>query len=62
MKRVLVQRPRAPLLCQEAPDPVPGPGAVRVAVRACGVNYADLIVRLGLYEAAKGLYPIVPGF
>lgn len=31
-------------------------------VAACGVNYADVAVRLGYYEAAKGKYPITPGF
>jgi synaptic vesicle membrane protein VAT-1 len=44
--------------------PSPGPGEVRVAVQAIGVNFADVIVRLGLYESAKvyGGYPITPGF
>lgn len=46
----------------ENPDPEPGPGQIRVRVRAIGVNFADAIVRMGYYEAAKGLYPIVPGF
>lgn len=48
----------------ELPDPVPGPGEVRIAVHAAGVNYADGIVRMGLYASAKELhgYPIVPGF
>ena len=32
----------------DAPDPTPGPGQVRVAVRASGVNFADVVVRLGL--------------
>lgn len=31
-------------------------------VAAAGINYADVIVRMGYYEAAKGLYPITPGF
>jgi NADPH:quinone reductase-like Zn-dependent oxidoreductase len=33
-----------------------------VRVRAAGVNYADTVVREGWYEAAKGKYPITPGF
>lgn len=64
MKRVLVRRPgghEALELVEEA-DPVPGPGQVRVRVRAAGINYADTIVREGWYEAAKGKYPITPGF
>ena len=33
-------------------------------MRACGVNYADGIIRMGLYASAKELhgYPITPGF
>src|ERR687888_685482 len=37
---------------QERPDPTPGPGEVRIAVRAVGVNFADLLARLGLYPDA----------
>jgi len=42
----------------------PGPGQVRIAVRASGVNYADVVVRMGLYASAKELvgWPITPGF
>jgi NADPH:quinone reductase-like Zn-dependent oxidoreductase len=32
-----------------------------VEVKACGINFADIAVRLGLYEAAKGMYPLCPG-
>jgi NADPH:quinone reductase-like Zn-dependent oxidoreductase len=48
----------------DAPDPKPGPGQVRVAVRAAGVNFADVVIRLGLYESAKKYvgWPITPGF
>ncbi len=37
---------------QERPDPQPGPGEVRVRVRAAGVNFADLLARVGLYPDA----------
>ncbi len=37
---------------QERPDPEPGPGQVRVRVRAAGVNFADLLARVGLYPDA----------
>lgn len=42
----------------------PGPGEVRVRVRAIGVNYADCIVRMGLYSSAREYvgWPITPGF
>jgi len=49
---------------EELPDPVPGPGEVLVGCEAAGVNYADCIVRMGLYKSAKELvgWPITPGF
>jgi NADPH:quinone reductase-like Zn-dependent oxidoreductase len=40
------------LRVQERRDPVPGPGQVRVRVRAAGVNFADLLARVGLYPDA----------
>src|SRR6185312_5064012 len=44
--------------------PAPGPGQVRIDVKAIGVNYADAIVRMGLYASAKEYvgWPITPGF
>lgn len=64
VKRVVVRRPgghEALELIEEA-DPSPAPGHYRVQVKAAGINYADTIVREGYYEAAKGKYPITPGF
>lgn len=46
----------------EEADPAPGPGLIRVRAAAAGINYADALVREGYYEAAKGLYPLTPGF
>jgi len=40
------------LRVQERPEPVVGPGEVRVAVKAAGVNFADTMARLGLYPDA----------
>ena len=37
---------------REAPDTEPGAGEVRIAVRAVGVNFADVLGRLGLYPDA----------
>ncbi|MCA9851367.1 MAG: alcohol dehydrogenase catalytic domain-containing protein, partial [Dehalococcoidia bacterium] len=47
-----------------AEAPPPQAGEVRIAVEAAGVNYADTIVRRGLYASAKELvgWPITPGF
>ncbi|NOD88620.1 MULTISPECIES: NADPH:quinone oxidoreductase family protein [unclassified Ruegeria] len=30
--------------------PVPGPGQVRVAIKACGLNFADLLMQKGTYQ------------
>jgi propanol-preferring alcohol dehydrogenase len=49
----------APLILQERPDPVPGPGEVRVKVSACGVCRTDLHVVNG--ELPDIAYPIIPG-
>lgn len=52
------------LRLEEHPDPVAGRGEVLVDVQAAGVNYADCVVRMGLYESAKKYvgWPITPGF
>src|SRR6185503_13765976 len=36
----------------EQPDPQPGTGQVRIAVKAAGINFADLLARVGLYQEA----------
>ena len=43
MKAVLSRQVGGPetLTIEEVPTPAPGPGEVRVAVRACGVNYPE---------------------
>lgn len=46
---------------REAPDPQPGPGEVRIKVDAAGVNFADLMARMGLYPDAPPL-PCVVGY
>jgi NADPH:quinone reductase-like Zn-dependent oxidoreductase len=37
---------------QERPEPSPGPGQLRIDVRAAGVNFADTLARVGLYPDA----------
>lgn len=46
---------------REHPDPEPGPGELLVAVRAAGLNHADLLQRAGLYPAPPGVSPDIPG-
>lgn len=52
------------LKVESGPLPAPRAGEVRVANAAVGVNYADCVVRMGLYESAKKYvgWPITPGF
>jgi NADPH:quinone reductase-like Zn-dependent oxidoreductase len=46
---------------REAPDPVPKPGHVRVRVKASGINFADILARMGLYPDSPKL-PTVVGY
>jgi NADPH:quinone reductase-like Zn-dependent oxidoreductase len=66
MRRIVIDRPGGydVLRLEERPDPAPAAGEVAIDVEACGVNYADGIIRMGLYASAKALhgYPITPGF
>jgi propanol-preferring alcohol dehydrogenase len=48
-----------PLEWMELPDPQPGPGEIRVEVRACGVCRTDLHVFDG--ELPGCVLPIIPG-
>jgi synaptic vesicle membrane protein VAT-1 len=49
------------LQVEERPDPAVGPGEVRIAVRAAGINFADTMARLGLYPDAPKT-PCVMGY
>jgi NADPH:quinone reductase-like Zn-dependent oxidoreductase len=49
------------LRVQEKPDPPVGPGEVRIAVRAAGVNFAETLARVGLYPDAPKT-PCVLGY
>ena len=40
------------LQVKERPSPKAGPGQVRIEVAAAGVNFADTLARIGLYEDA----------
>ena len=49
------------LQVQERPDPPVGPGEVRIAVKAAGINFADTLARVGLYPDAPKT-PCVLGY
>ncbi len=63
MRAVVMRRHGAPevLQVEERPDPTPGPGEVLIDVRAAGINFADVMARLGLYAAAPKP-PVVVGY
>ena len=46
MKALLSKQPGGPetLVLEDIPEPLPGPKEVRIAVRACGVNFPDLLI------------------
>ncbi len=54
MRAVVISRHGAPdvLRVEERPAPAPGQGQVRIAVRAAGINFADLMARAGTYPEA----------
>jgi synaptic vesicle membrane protein VAT-1 len=63
MRQVWIPKIGGPevLTLRDAPDPEPGAGQVRVRVAAAGVNFADVLARMGLYPDAPKL-PTVVGY
>jgi NADPH:quinone reductase-like Zn-dependent oxidoreductase len=63
MRAVVITKHGGPevLQVQERPDPPVGPGEVRIAVRAAGVNFADTLARTGLYPDSPKV-PCVVGY
>lgn len=63
MKAIWITRAGGPevLEVRDGPEPVPRAGEVRVRVRAAGLNFADIMARLGLYPDAPKL-PAVVGY
>jgi NADPH2:quinone reductase len=62
MKAMLSRRTGGPetLKLEEVPDPQPGAGEVLLAVKACGVNYPDLLIIEDRYQF-KPPRPFAPG-
>jgi NADPH:quinone reductase-like Zn-dependent oxidoreductase len=63
MRQIWITRTGLPevLEVREAPDPEAGAGQVRIRVRAAGINFADLMARVGLYPDAPKI-PCVVGY
>src|SRR4051795_4170145 len=55
MRALVLTKHGAPddaLAVQERPEPPVGPGQVRIRVHAAGLNFADVMARVGLYPDA----------
>jgi NADPH2:quinone reductase len=52
--------PPGSVVLEDIADPEPGKGQVRIAVRACGVNFPDLLLIAGKYQL-KPPMPFSPG-
>lgn len=63
MRQIWIERFGAPdvLKVKNAPDPTPGRGEIRIRVEATGVNFADVMGRMGLYPDLPPI-PVVPGY
>lgn len=63
MRAVVFEKPDGDpksTLIKDVPTPIAGPGEVLVKVAYAGLNYADLMMREGIYPHPKG-YPLVAG-
>jgi NADPH:quinone reductase-like Zn-dependent oxidoreductase len=63
MRQVWITRAGPPEVLQvrESPDPDASEGQVRIRVKAAGINFADLMARVGLYPDAPKI-PCVVGY
>jgi NADPH:quinone reductase-like Zn-dependent oxidoreductase len=63
MRAVVITKHGGPevLEVQERPDPAAGRGEVRIEVAASGINFADVMARMGLYQDAPKT-PCVVGY
>jgi len=63
MRQIWITKAGGPEVLQirEAPDPSPAAGEVRIRVEASGVNFADIMGRMGLYPDLPRM-PVVPGY
>src|SRR5436309_16112498 len=59
MQAMVFDRPGAPLTLKEVPDPIPGPGQIRLDVHACAVCRHALQILDGELDQPK--LPLIPG-
>ena len=60
MRGWLIDRLGAPATLLDLPTPTPKPGEASVAIHACGLNFADLLMADGRYQEKPAL-PFIPG-
>lgn len=62
-RRVVLTKAGSPstLAVQEMEMPTPEAGEIRIKVAFAGINFADLLMRLGLYQP-RPKYPFTPGY
>ncbi|NDB69061.1 MAG: alcohol dehydrogenase, partial [Methylocystaceae bacterium] len=63
MRQVWITKAGQPevLMVKAAPDPQPASGEVRIRVEASGVNFADVLARMGIYPDLPSI-PAVVGY
>jgi synaptic vesicle membrane protein VAT-1 len=63
MREIQISRHGSPDVLEEVQRPAtdPAPGDVRIRVKAAGVNFADILLRMGLYPDSPRT-PFVPGY
>lgn len=59
MRAAVLHETGAPLSVEDVPDPEPGAGQSLVDVRAAGINFADVLIRLGHYPQPPPLPAIL---
>lgn len=63
MRQIWITKAGPPEVLQvrEAPDPEPKAGQIRIRVEASGINFADVMGRMGVYPDLPPI-PVVPGY
>jgi NADPH:quinone reductase-like Zn-dependent oxidoreductase len=63
MRQIWISKAGPPEVLQvkEEPDPHPAAGELRIRVEASGINFADIMGRVGLYPDLPRI-PVVPGY
>lgn len=67
MRKIVIQKPggyEQLILKKDLPDPTYSSNECLIKVEYAGINYADCLIRFGVYESAKHYvgWPITPGF